>query len=88
MITKKYVLLFCILSVSFAVCAQNTIEDNKKKTTTDNTTTKKSTNRVVKPAEKIQTTDHGVVIHQVDYKPEYPINVILNSEPLPSSSPN
>lgn len=88
MITKKYGLLFCFLFVSFVVFAQNTVDDNKKKTTTTNTSTEKGVNTVVKPTEKIQTTDHGMVIHQVDYTPEYPINVILNSELQPFSSPN
>lgn len=88
MITKKYVLLFCFLFVSFIVFSQNTVEDNKKKTVATNASTEKGANTVVKPTEKIQTTDHGVVVHQVDYKPEYPINVILNSESRPFSSPN
>jgi len=71
MITKKYVLLFCFLSVSFAVFSQNTVENVDKKTTANNTS-KKGAISVVKPAEKIQTTDHGIVTHQVDYTPKYP----------------
>lgn len=73
MITKNYILLFCFLSVYFTVFSQNTTEDsNKKTTTTDNTSTQKGANSLVKTAEKIQTTDHGVIVHQVDYKPLYP----------------
>ena len=83
MITKKYVLLFCFLSVSFAVFSQNAIEDNKKKTTTTNTSTEKGANIVIKPTEKIQTTDHGMVTHQVDYTPKYPTSLFEQKpEPL------
>ncbi|MBI2279518.1 MAG: hypothetical protein HYU68_02350 [Bacteroidetes bacterium] len=64
-----FVSIFCFSSF---VTAQNIVDDSKKKTATDNTTTQKGANTVVKPTEKIQTTDHGTVIHQVDYKPEYP----------------
>jgi hypothetical protein len=84
MITKKYTLLFCSLFVSFAVFSQNTTEDdNKKINPTDNTLTQKGTNSIVKPAEKIQTTDHGVIVHQVDYKPLYPTPLFQQKpEPL------
>lgn len=82
MITKKHVLLFCFLSVSFAVFSQKTIENDDKKTIDDNTSSQKDANRVSKPTEKIQTTDNGVVIHQQDYKPQYPTPMILpKSEP-------